>query len=244
MKTKPDRSTLEQLRDFDTALLANTIGYIDPTPLHEYYMGGSIQSVTPTLGPTVGVAVTCELDSSSPNGKADMSGFWQQLDEMRQRDVPVVWVAKCVGSRPDHECIMGDGMAKILYSVGCVGVVTNGGVRDVNGLLSVPFAAYAKGVTVHHTALRFRRMNQPIRIGGITVRTGDVIHANAEGVIKLPLSCIDSLASRAIQMRAFEQEVHLAWRRTDLSPKEKKKSAGDALVKYGFAARVSRRRKK
>ena len=33
--TSVSLSTIEELRDFDTALLANTIGYIDPTPAHD-----------------------------------------------------------------------------------------------------------------------------------------------------------------------------------------------------------------
>jgi regulator of RNase E activity RraA len=232
---KSMRSILEELCDFDTALLANTIGYIDRTPAHEWYMGGSIQSVTPTLGPTVGIAITVEADTSTPNNKADAAGYWQQLEQMSKMDVPTVWVVKSVGSRPDHECIIGDGMAKTLCSVGCLGLVTDGGVRDVKGLLTTGFAAYCKGTTIHHTALRFRRMNKPVKIGGITVKTGDVIHANDEGVIKLPAGCVDKLAEAAIRMRAFEHEAHLGLRRKDLSVEQKKKWVGDAIAKYGFA---------
>src|SRR5689334_15980665 len=66
------RPLLEQLLEFDTALLANTISAIDPTPVDRWYMGGSIQSVTPGLGPTAAVAYTCELDSSTPGGTADL----------------------------------------------------------------------------------------------------------------------------------------------------------------------------
>ena len=234
MTTNAVRATLERLREFDTALLANTIGYIDPTPAHEYYMGGGIQSVTPALGPSVGIAVTCELDSSSPANKPNLDGYWQQLEEMSEVNVPTVWVVKCIGSRPHHECVIGDGMAKMLYSVGCVGVVTDGGARDVNGLLTVPMAVYCKSTTIHHTALRFRRMNQPVNIGGIKVCPGEVIHANAEGVITIPDACLDTLPDRAIQMRAFEHEAHEVFRRTDLSVAVKREKVGQIIVKYGF----------
>jgi len=41
---------LQQLTDFDTPLLENTIGAIDSTPPHHWYLGSSIRSVTPAFG--------------------------------------------------------------------------------------------------------------------------------------------------------------------------------------------------
>jgi 4-hydroxy-4-methyl-2-oxoglutarate aldolase len=232
------RNLIEQLTEFDTALLANTIGYLDRTPPHEFYMESAIASVTPSLGPTVGVAVTCELDSSTPGAEADFDSFWPQLDFMQSLGVPIVWVVKAAGSRPGHECILGDGMAKMLHACGCGGVVTDGGVRDVRGLESIPFAAYSKGKTVHHCALRMRSVNQPVAIGGITVTQGDVIHANYEGVIRIPRSCLEALPEAAVRMRACEHEAHLLLRRTDLKNGEKRNGVDRVFEKYGFSSEL------
>lgn len=234
MTTGIQRSTLEELCDFDTALLANTIGYIDATPAHEYYLAGTIQSVTPTLGPTVGVAVTCTLDSSTPGNSADTEVYWQQLEEMTASGLPTVWVVQAVGARPDHECVIGDGMAKTLHAAGCVGLVTNGRVRDVSGLLATPFAAYCQGLVSHHCALRFGAPGQPVEMGGVSISPGEIIHANAEGIIKIPPSCLDRLAASAVRMRAFEHEVHRMLRRTDLPPAEKRRLTGELIAQYDF----------
>jgi regulator of RNase E activity RraA len=228
-------SIIQQLKEFDTALLANTMGYVDSTPVHETYMGGSIASVTPTLGPTVGVAMTCEVDSSSPGNTADWEPYYEQIREMERSKEPIVWVAKCVGSRPDHECVLGDGMAKILSCAGCVGIVTDGGVRDVEGLLTIPFAAYSKGRTIHHCAVRFPRINVPIEIGGITVHPGDIIHANVGGVIRLPRKNLERLPALAVEMGAFEHDVHRVWRQTGVSLEGKRKAVAELLAKSSFS---------
>ena len=220
---------IEQLADFDTALIANTIGYIDPTPVHEWYLGGSIASLTPTVGPTVGVAMTCEVDSSTPGSRADFELYYTLLEQIQRSATPVVVVAKAVGSRPDHECIIGDGMAKMLHSVGCVGLVTDGGVRDIEGILTVPFGVYARGRTIHHCGVRFVRINRPVEVGGITVTPGELIHANAGGVIKIPPGCREKLPAFATEMRAFEHAAHCVFRNTSMTIREKRKAV-DALV--------------
>jgi hypothetical protein len=228
------RAQLEQLTEFDTALLANTIGYIDPTPAEQWYMGGMIQSMTPGLGPTVGLAAVSEVDTSTPGSDPDVREYHRQLGEFDRSDLPVVWVVKAVGSRPEHECVLGDGMAKLLTSVGCVGMVTDGGVRDVDGLLSTSFAAYARGVVIHHCALRFRPAEGPVEVGGIEVATGDVIHADKGGVIKVPPGCIERLPERASALRAFEHERHAHLRRTDIDLAEKLRILDGIKEKYGF----------
>jgi 4-hydroxy-4-methyl-2-oxoglutarate aldolase len=93
--------------------------------------------------------------------------YYQLLDEMSQLDEPSVLVIKTLGSRPKHECVMGNGMAKELHSCGCVGVVTDGGVRDVSDLLKIPFAAHSKGITVHHSSIRFAQLANQLKSEGL-----------------------------------------------------------------------------
>ncbi len=236
--------TLAALCEFDGALLANTIGYIDPTPAHECYLSGTIQPVNPCAGSITGVAVTCEMDSSSPDQIGNVDGFWQQLDEIKAMQLPAIWVVKSVGPRPEHECVAGDGMGKALHAAGCVGIVTDGRVRDLKGLAGIPLAVFSTGISIHHTAMRVGRINQPISVGGITIRPGDILHGSAEGVIRIPPSCLNRLAESAIRMWGFERDAHVVFARTDLSASEKKQRVLDLLGAYKFLPSSSGKRKR
>jgi len=229
------RSLIDQLCEYDTALLANTIGYLDPTPPEQYYMGGSIRSLTPTVAPTAGIAVTTVWDGCSPGKEDDADAFWTLMDQMRAMDAPSIWVVQAVGPRPDHNCIMGDGMAKMMHSCGAVGVVTNGGVRDIPGMMATPFSVHARGTVIHHTGCRCISINQPVEVGGITVNPSDMLHTNAEGVIKIPPGCAEQLPEAAARMRAFEHEVHRISRQKNVSATEVQAATQQALEKYGFA---------
>lgn len=232
------RSQLQQLAEYDTALLANLLGFVDSTPTHLLYLSNQIRSLLPDVGPTVGVAVTCELDTSSPEdqGGGDTEAFWQQLAGIELMNVPTVWVVKCVGSRLDHECILGDGMGKLLSAAGCVGAITNGGARDLAGLRSIGFAVYGSGATIHHCRMRVRSTGVPVKIGGILITPGDIMHANAEGVIRIPARAVTKLLEHAPAYRAFEHEAHQLFRRTDLRVAQKRQLFDTIFNKYGFEA--------
>ena len=103
--------------------------------------------------------------------------------------------------------------------------------------MTLPFAAYSRGTTIHHCGLRVRSINRPVEVGGITVSPGDVLHANHEGVIRVPSSCLDILAERARQMRLFEYEAHEVLRSRCIPVAEKRQKVGALLRKFGFAAK-------
>jgi 4-hydroxy-4-methyl-2-oxoglutarate aldolase len=175
------------------------------------------------------------MDSSTPGNTGDTELYWEQLEQMATSRLPSMWIVKTTGSRPDHECVIGDGIAKTLYSVGCQGLVSDGRVRDIAGLLTTPFAAYCRGKAVHHVPLRFQIINQPVEVGGVIIHPGDVIHANSEGVIRIPSTTVANLAESAVRMRAFEHTVHKMLRRTDLSLSEKRSGIQNLIAEYGFA---------
>lgn len=234
VKDEAFAAVLLELAAFDTPLVANTLSRLAIAPAHELYMGGAIQCVTPKLAPTVGIAFTCEMDTSTPSGDADMSLFWRQLDAINTCSMSVIWVVKTKGSRPDHECVLGDGMAKTLHAAGCIGIVTDGGVRDVQGMIDVPFAAYCRGRVVHHCAMRVRIIDEPVDIGGIVVHPGDVLHADSEGVIRVPRQRIFELPQACVLLRQAEAEIHENLSRTDLSIENKRNCAATIFARYGF----------
>ena len=122
-----DLALIEQLREFETPLVAEGLGALGCGELHRYYMGGEIRMLTETLQPVVGVAVTLEVDTSTPQLKPDTRVLYDALDEIAPTKTPAILVLKAVGSRPQHECVLGDGVAKMAQAVGCCGAITDGG---------------------------------------------------------------------------------------------------------------------
>ena len=73
------------------------------------------------------------------------------------------------------------------------GLVIDGGVRDVAGLCVMPFPVFSNGICLNGTIKGYEAtawLRQPIRIGEVVVRQGDLIVGDRDGVIALPAATV------------------------------------------------------
>lgn len=103
---------------------------------------------------------------------------------------------------------LGDILAIRAHARGAAGVVTDGGVRDLDAVRAVGLPVYTVG---GHPAVLGRKHvpwdhDVTIACGGTTVQPGDVIVGDADGVIVIPPAIAEEVADSALA-----QEVEDAW---------------------------------
>lgn len=103
---------------------------------------------------------------------------------------------------------LGDILALRAHARGAAGIVTDGGVRDIDAVTAVGIPVYTAGA---HPAVLGRRhvpwdTDLTIACGGTTVQPGDVIVGDADGVIVIPPALADEVAEAALA-----QEDEDAW---------------------------------
>ncbi|WP_163849115.1 ribonuclease activity regulator RraA [Pseudooceanicola aestuarii] len=100
-------------------------------------------------------------------------------------------------------------LATRLQTLGCQGIVTDGGFRDTPEISGLAMPAYHNrpsaptNLTKHHAVA----INDPIACGGVSVFPGDVIVGDDEGVVCIPAHLADRVADEAIEMTVFEDFV-------------------------------------
>jgi regulator of RNase E activity RraA len=89
---------------------------------------------------------------------------------------------------------------------GLSGALTNGVVRDL-GDLPQGFPVIAGSIGPSHGFVHVRSIGQPVRVLGLEVRQGDLIHADRHGAVVVPPEVISDLASAIAKLQATERLV-------------------------------------
>ncbi len=88
---------------------------------------------------------------------------------------------------------------------GLVGVVADGYARDAAEIQSTKFPLWARGFHAQGaTKAKHDGVNIPTTCGGVHVRPGDIILADDDGVLVIPLECAEEVARRGRERAAYE----------------------------------------
>ncbi|QDU82331.1 4-hydroxy-4-methyl-2-oxoglutarate aldolase [Polystyrenella longa] len=184
----PRLPDLERLRSFDTPTVCNAIELFEFRSPAEGYMDRRIASCFPELPPMVGYAATATFRSSVPASPEQVAaGFsFQQLESFSELPGPAIVVIEDLDD-PPAGATFGDGMCLTYHTFGAVGLVTSGAARDIDNVRALKFPCFSNGVMSGHGHCHFEAVSVPVKVGGMTIHQGDLLHGDCNGIVTIPM---------------------------------------------------------
>jgi regulator of RNase E activity RraA len=228
-------STLADLAKFDTPTISNTIELFDVVPRNRGYMDGRIKAAFPELPPMVGFATTAAFRSDSPPAAGDAYGsIDHQVARFAELPGPAIVVFQDFDD-PPVGATFGEVMCSTYRGFGSVGLITSGAGRDLEQVRALNYPVFTGGTICSHAYCHILHIGLAVRVGGLVVNTGDLLHGDLNGVTRIPLEIADQIPEAAAEFAAAEKKV-IDYAR---SPGAKNVAEFTTLRK-GFAAAVAR----
>jgi 4-hydroxy-4-methyl-2-oxoglutarate aldolase len=186
---------IEELRQFTAPTIANALELFGAWDRISGIMAPRIRALFPEMKPIVGYACTSLLSARHPaQGKlyADWPDYWRYVASVPE---PRISVGQDIDSAPSAGSIWGEVQANIHLSLGCVGAVVEGAMRDLDEMQALQFPCFARDVVISHGYSHFVDFGNSVEVGGVVVRSGDLIHADRHGVIVIPHQAAPHLAA-------------------------------------------------
>ncbi len=205
----PAQLTHEQiaaLRRIDSPTVSNAIETFKLRPRVSGYVGYDIRCRFPDLPPTLGYAVTCTVDSTT-EGREGI-GFQKLYELLADAPKPAIVVMQDVGNDRVHSCHAGEVMSTTMKRLGAVGILTDGGLRDIHEVRNLGgFQYFCAGLVVSHGNPVCVSVGDEVTISGMRVRPGDLLHGDANGIVLIPEECATEVAEAAYRIWATEGEI-------------------------------------
>jgi regulator of RNase E activity RraA len=195
---------LAALAKFDTPTICNTIELFEVRPRTAGYMDGRVRACFPEMAPAVGYAATATMRCAEPRKEGDVYGSLdQQVARFAELAGPPMVVFQDLDD-PPVAATFGEIMCTTYQAFGAVGLVTSGAARDVDQVRRLGFPTFSNGVICSHGYSHIVDLHRTVRVGGLTIHPGDLVHADANGVATIPLEIAAEVADAATEFVAAE----------------------------------------
>jgi regulator of RNase E activity RraA len=182
-------SVLEALARYDTPTICNAMEIVAPERRLIGYTTKPLVCPFPDLPPIVGYARTVTIRSVVASGLP-------AAEQQKRRTAYYEYVGTGHGPRisviqdidgPDagYGAFWGEVQSSVHKALGCLGVVTDGSIRDISQW-APGFQALAGSIGPSHAWVHAESFGGEVRVAGMTVRSDDLIHADCHGAIVIP----------------------------------------------------------
>lgn len=204
-----DDRLLKLLRSVDTPTVCNAIEVAQGQRGFNDFTRGTMLCSDPDGGAVVGYAVTARISAIAPPAEpADVirtrrMAYYKAMAEGPKPSVAVVEdvdYPDCIGA------YWGEVNTTVHKGFGMSGALTNGVMRDL-GDLAPEFPVIAGSIGPSHGFVHVTELDTPVSIFGLTVRPGDLVHADRHGAVVIPADVADRIAAAIDKMRSTEHLV-------------------------------------
>lgn len=196
------------LAQLDSCTVSNVIDELDVRLRNQGFCDGAIRCILPALPPVCGYAVTCAIRTAATpmEGQSyrDRTDWW---DFIGKQPEPRILVLQDLDERPGKGAFIGEIHSNILRALGCVACVTNGSVRSLPAAEKVGMQLFAQSVVVSHSFAHLVSFGRPAAIGGLEIRTGDLLHGDRHGVLMVPDEVAAEVIKRAPEVLAQRRKI-------------------------------------
>ena len=192
MTDEPTAAEIAALADIDTPTICNLLEMVVPARRGFGFTVQHLHCLFPDMKPIVGFARTATMRAKEPAGLAPdeaRSARNRYLDYVAEGEVPKISVVQDVDERPGYGALFGEVNSTVHKALGCLGLVTDGSVRDIDQL-APDFQVLAGLVAPSHAFVHVSQWACEVNIKGMVVKDGDLVHADRHGAVVVPLTAV------------------------------------------------------
>jgi regulator of RNase E activity RraA len=215
----------------DTPSICNALEIVAPERRTRGFTTRPLTAPFPQAKPVLAYARTAIIRSKEADGlpkdkaKAKRLAYYEYVE---QGPRPSIMVMQDIdGDDRGFGCFWGEVQSNVHKGLGCVGVVTDGAVRDID-MMAPGFFVLAGSIVPSHAWVHAVDFGVQVNVAGMIVNSGDLIHADRHGAVVIPHGVEKKVVDAAALIARREAVLINAARQPGFSVDVLKRAIGEA----------------